>query len=406
MAKRIGILTGGGDVPGLNSVIKGVVYHGAAAGYETIGIRRGWEGLTFLNMDDPGSRALYINPLDRDEVRSIDRTGGTYLHTSRLHPQAIKTLPEFLAHKKFPSYERTRHGVTQTVFDLSSHVLKNLQALGIDYLVAIGGDGTLSYTAKLREMGVKIIAIPKTMDNDVQNTEYCIGFSTAITRAMDAINRQRSTLGSHERVGVFRVFGRDSGYTALYTAYVTSCRCAIPEHPFSKDKMIELLLGDKRNNPSNYSVVILSEAASWDGYEPQYIGPIEHRRRLSVGEVFANVFETETGQNTIVSDLTYDLRSGEADFLDKMVAATFAGMAVDCIAQDRSGVMTAIVDGRYALADLPDPKLGPRTIHIPTMYNTERYRPTYNHKLGLPIMLNRTQELPGRALIEKDPLQL
>jgi ATP-dependent phosphofructokinase / diphosphate-dependent phosphofructokinase len=389
MAKKIGILTGGGDVPGLNSVIKGVVYHGAAAGYETVGIRRGWEGLTFLNMNDPGSRSLYINPLDRDEVRSIDRTGGTYLHTSRLHPQSVKKLPEFLQGKTFPTLERTRNGLTQTVYDLSSHVLKNLHSLGIDYLVAIGGDGTLSYAARLRELGIPIIAIPKTMDNDVQNTEYCIGFSTAITRAMDAINRQRSTLGSHERVGVFRVFGRDSGYTALYTAYVTSCRCAIPEHRFDRDKMIELLLADKRNNPSNYSIVILSEAASWNGYESQFIGPPEHRRRLSVGEIFANVFETEAGENTIVSDLTYDLRSGEADFLDKMVASTFASMAVDCIVGNRAGVMMAIQNGCYAEADLPDPKAGPRVVDVATMYNTERYRPVYNNKLGLPIMLSR-----------------
>jgi 6-phosphofructokinase 1 len=338
---------------------------------------------------DPGSRALYIDPLNRDEVRSIDRTGGTYLHTSRLHPMAVKTLPSFLQGRTFPTRETDRHGQPALLYDVTSHVLKNLHSLGIDCLIAIGGDGTLSYAAHLNSIGFPVIAIPKTMDNDVRNTEYCIGFSTAVTRAMDAINRQRSTLGSHERIGVFRVFGRDSGYTALYTAYVTSCRCAIPEYRINSEKMMDLLLADKRNNPSNYAIVILSEAASWEGFEPQYIGPPEQRRRLSVGEVFASLIETQTGENTIVSDLTYDLRSGEADFLDKMVASTFAGMAVDCIMAGKAGVMTGIVDGAYALAEIPDPKLGPRKIDLATMYNTSRYRPIYNNKLGEPLLLSK-----------------
>ncbi|HBY60657.1 MAG TPA: 6-phosphofructokinase, partial [Solibacterales bacterium] len=203
MAKRIGILTGGGDVPGLNSVIKGVVYRGSECNLEVVGLRRGWEALTHLNLDDPASRARYVLPLTRENTRTIDRTGGTFLHSSRTNPSKMKKLPDFLTAESFPAKESTKDGVTSKVYDVSSHVLKNLEGLGIDYLIAIGGDDTLSYAAALDKLGMKVVAVPKTMDNDVRNTEYCIGFSTAISRAMDAINRQRTTVGSHERIGVF-----------------------------------------------------------------------------------------------------------------------------------------------------------------------------------------------------------
>ena len=229
-SKRIGILTGGGDVPGLNSVIKSVVYRSGEAGWEVIGIRRGWEGLTHVDLQDPASRSRYILPLNRENTRTIDRTGGTYLHSSRTNPSKMSKLPPTLERRTFPSRESTKKGVTSTVYDVTPAVLENLEALGIEYLVAIGGDDTLSYAAELDRRGVKVVAVPKTMDNDVRGTEYCIGFSTAITRAMDAIERQRTTVGSHERIGIFRVFGRDAGYTALYTAYVTSVRCCIPEY--------------------------------------------------------------------------------------------------------------------------------------------------------------------------------
>ena len=217
--KRVGILTGGGDVPGLNSVIKSVVYRGAEIGCEVIGIRRGWEGLTHVDLKDPASKSRYILPLNRENTRTIDRTGGTYLHSSRTNPTKMKKLPPVLEGQKFEPKQSTKKGVTSTVFDVTPAVLKNIETLGLDYLVAIGGDDTLSYAAELDRQGMKVMAVPKTMDNDVRNTEYCIGFSTAITRAMDAIERQRTTVGSHERIGIFRVFGRDAGYTALYTAY-------------------------------------------------------------------------------------------------------------------------------------------------------------------------------------------
>ena len=238
--KRIGILTGGGDVPGLNSVIKTVVYRGSDFGCEVIGIRRGWEGLTHVNLEDPASRLRYILPLNRENTRTIDRTGGTYLHSSRTNPSKMKKLPPVLEGGTFPEKESTKNGISSKTFDVTSAVRKNIDTLGLDYLVAIGGDDTLSYAAELDRQGMHVIAVPKTMDNDVQNTEYCIGFSTAVTRAMDAIERQRTTVGSHERIGLFRVFGRDAGYTALYTAYVTSVRCCIPEYKVNLQKLIEM----------------------------------------------------------------------------------------------------------------------------------------------------------------------
>jgi 6-phosphofructokinase len=392
--RRIGILTGGGDVPGLNSVIKGVVYRGEELGFQVVGIRRGWEGLTHLNLDDPGSRGRYTVELTREKTRTIDRTGGTMLHTSRTNPVKMKKLPPHLDPQSFPSKTVEKDGETVTTWDVTRQVTKNLAGLDLDSLIAIGGDDTLSYAAHLHaEAGFHIVAIPKTMDNDVRNTEYCIGFSTAITRAMDAVNRQRSTVGSHERIGIFRVFGRDAGYTALYTAYVTSTRCAIPEYEFDFEKMVDLVLTDKRKNVSNYSLVILSEGAVWKGYEVQYYGPPDpfgHRKKMSVAEAFDNEMKKNGClEETMVSDLTYDLRSGEADFVDKMVASTFGNMALDCIQENRSGLMASIVNGCYQLSPIPDPKLGPRRVDVETMYNTERYRPNYANKAGLPIFLTR-----------------
>ncbi len=392
MAKRIGILTGGGDVPGLNSVIKSVVYGGSDLGFQVTGIRKGWEGLANLNLADPESKATYVLPLDRVNTRTIDRTGGTFLHSSRTNPAKMKKVPSFLNAGDYPKSEFTKKGITSTVFDITRSVLQNLEKLGIEYLIAIGGDDTLSYAERLHKEGVKVIAIPKTMDNDVRNTEYCIGFSTAISRSTSAINRQRSTVGSHERIGVFRVFGRDAGYTSLYTAYVTDVRCGIPEYAFNLDRMIELLLSDKKKNPSNYSMLILSEGAAWEGYVVQEYGEPDafgHRKKMSVGEAFSEELKKKSKQETVISDLTYDLRGGEPDFVDKMVATTFGNMALDALAAGKSGFMTAIVEGRFALSEIPDPKLGPRKVDIEAMYCTERYRPKFTGKCGLPIFLTK-----------------
>ena len=386
--RRIGILTGGGDVPGLNSVIKSVVYRGWENGVGVVGIRKGFEGLTHLDLDDPASRARYVMDLNRENTLTIDRSGGTILHSSRVGPSKVRDLPAHLTGRAFPS-SQGKGGLTH---DLTAHVLENLERLGIDSLIAIGGDGTLKSAAQLERLGVKVMGIPKTMDNDVQGTEYCIGFSTAITRATDAIERQRTTVGSHERIGIFRVFGRDAGFTALYTAHVTSNRCVIPEYKVDVEKLIDLLVTEKRENPSNYAIVVLSEGATWHGYEVVEYGAADtygRRRKASVAEVLAEEFRLRTSEETIVSDLTYDLRSGEPDFLDKLVASTFGTLALDAVLAGKSGVMSALVEGTYQLVPLPDPKLGARKVDVPSMYNTDRYRPLYANKLGLPIFLNR-----------------
>src|SRR5258708_23854 len=241
----------------------------------------------------------------------MDGTGGTFLHARRTNPAKMKKVPDFVNAASFLASQVTKDGKTETVYDLTPQVLKNLEKLELEYLIAIGGDDTLSYAAKLDHAGFKVIAIPKTMDNDVRNTEYCIGFSTAITRATEAIGRQRPTVGSHERIGVFRIFGRDAGYTALYTAYVTSTRCCLPEYKFDLQKLIDLLLKDKRNNPSNYSLVVLSEGAEWQGYQVRETGEADaygHKKKANVGEDLSDEMTHRTGENTIVSDLTYAFR--------------------------------------------------------------------------------------------------
>src|SRR5208283_4309178 len=292
--------------------------------------------LTHLNLDDHESKSRYVLPLDRLVTRTIDRTGGTFLHSSRTNPAKMKAVPDHLKGQEFPSKESIgKDGKPVVTYDVTKAVLSNLSRLNVDYVVAIGGDDTLSYAARLDKEGVKVIAIPKTMDNDVRNTEYCIGFSTAITRAEGAINRQRTTVGSHERIGVFRVFGRDAGFTALYTAYVTNIRCAIPEHKVDLDKLISLLVDDKKRNPSNYSLVILSEGAEWEGHSVTSYGEADaygHQKKANVGEELAEEIKRRAKEETIVSDLTYDLRSGDPDFIDKLVAATFGNIAMDAIA--------------------------------------------------------------------------
>ncbi len=382
--RRVGILTGGGDVPGLNSVIKGVVYRATENDCEVIGIRRGWEGLTHVDLDDPVSTERYIFPLSRENTRTIDRFGGTILHSTRTNPSKMKVLPEVLKGGSFP--------LNGTTYDVSSQVLKNLEHLRLDDLIAIGGDDTLSYAARLDRLGVKVIAIPKTMDNDVQNTEYCIGFSTAITRATAAIGRQRTTVGSHERIGIFRIFGRDAGFTALYTAYVTSIRCCIPEFCVNLEKLIDLLLHEKHDTPSNYALLVISEGAEWEGYQTQEYGEPDafgHRKKMSVGEALAAEISKRTPEDSIVSDLTYDLRSGEPDFVDKMIANTYGNMALEAMLKGQSGMMAALVGGCYTMVPIPDPKLGPRQVDVATMYNTDRYRPSYANKNGMPIFLTR-----------------
>jgi len=383
--KRIGILTGGGDVPGLNSIIKSVVYRAAEMDWEVLGIRRGWKGLTHLRPGpDPDTDS--VRPLDRAATRAIDRTGGTILHTSRTNPARMPrdTLPELDPARLAALQIDADH------FDLTPVVLENIARLGLTHLVAIGGDDTLGYADRLSREGVALVAIPKTMDNDVQGTEYCVGFSTAVTRAKELINRQRTTLGSHERIGIFRIFGRNSGYSAWYAAYVTSSRCVIPEASFELDRLTSLLVDDRTANPSNYALVIASEGAIWSGGRVEELGEADaygHRRKADVGEALARELAERTGVETVHSDLTYDLRSGDPDALDQTVAITFANVAVDLISSGVTGRMVAVQGGKYAHAPLPDAALGPRHIDVATMYNTERLRPQYAERLGMPLML-------------------
>ena len=387
---RIGILTGGGDVPGLNAVIKSVVYQTTDMDYEVIGIRRGWEGLTHLKQG-PQLDSEYVLVLDRNNTRGIDRTGGTFLHTSRTNPPKMRRagLPKHLSPKKLESLR-----VSDEVYDLTPLVLENIEYLHLDCLIAVGGDDTLSFAKRLDSKGVRVIGIPKTMDNDVQGTEYCIGFSTAISRAKEAITRQRTTLGSHERIGIFRIFGRDAGFTALYTAYVTAGRCVIPEVEFDLDRLIEILLEDKRNNPSRYAFVIASEGAVWQGHSVEEYGEADaygHKKKVDIGHALGEEIRRRTGEEVMVSDLTYDLRSGDPDALDQIVAITFANVAVDLIRGEVYGRLTAVRDGKYTHVPLPDPKLGARTLDIPRMYNATRYRPHYAGRLGSPLLLSTVE---------------
>ena len=386
-AKRIGILTGGGDVPGLNSVIKAAVQHSEQRGIEMIGIRRGWQGLTHIHPVD-GIDPDYMLPLNRLNTRTVDRSGGTFLHSTRTQPSRMKTgeIPKWLRRKL-----GTMREVEPGVVDLTSVVLDNLRKLDIDHLIAIGGDDTLSYGRRLHDEGFPIVCIPKTMDNDVPNTEYCIGFSTAITRAVDNISRQRTTVGSHERVGIFRVFGRDAGFTSLYTAYVTGVHCCIPEHVFDLERLLSLLRQEKRANPSNYALVVLSEGATWEGHAVQQYGEPDaygHRKKMSIGEALSQEVKARLGEETMVSDLTYDLRGGPPDFIDRLVAITFASIAVECIADGGSGRMVAIQKGRFVDAEIPGTGSKSRTLNVETMYDTERYLPKYGQKADQPIFLN------------------
>lgn len=384
--KRIGVLTGGGDVPGLNSVLKSVTYRATELGMEVYGIRRGWEGLTHVQPGPEGDTE-YIRPLDRRNTRTIDRTGGTILHTTRTNPAHMPaaSLPPWL--------EATRAETMRLPdgrYDLTEVVLEHLGALGLDALVTIGGDDTLSFSRVLVDRGVHLVAIPKTMDNDVPGTEYCIGFSSAITRAKELIDRQRTTLGSHERIGVFRIFGRDAGFSALFAAYVTSARCVIPEVRYDLDSLAALLAEDHRLSPSRYAIVVTAEGAIWDGASLPDVGTADafgHRHKANVGEALATEIGQRTGIEALAIELTYDLRSGQPDALDQIVSTTFANVAMDLVAAGDFGRMVAIRDGKYAATDLPTPGQAARRIDIDLMYNVERCRPRYDGRMGLPMLL-------------------
>src|ERR1700687_3689038 len=384
---NIGILTGGGDVPGLNPVIKSVVYGASEMKKQVIGIRKGWEGLVQLGPSGEADEN-YICHLTRENTRTIDRTGGTILHTSRTNPRRVV---EAKLPKHISSDHRKKLPFDGKFYDLTSVVISNLDRLGIGCLIAIGGDDTLSFASVLAAQGVPLIAIPKTMDNDVQGTEYCIGFSTAITRAKELITRQRTTLGSHERIGIFRIFGRDAGFTSLYTAYVTSARCLIPEYPFDLDHVAKLLAEDKKHNPSKYALIVVSEGAVWRAGAVAEVGEADaygHRKKVDIGHALAEEIHRITGEETVSSDLTYDLRSGDPDSIDEIVAITFANIALDLMRSGITGRIVGVRNGCYAHVPMPASSLGARKIDVAQLYNTERYRPNYKSKLGAPLLFS------------------
>ena len=383
---RIGILTGGGDVPGLNPCIKTLVYSAIDEGHEPIGIRRGWAGLLYVNPDDPATEEEYVLPLDKGLVRTIDRTGGTFLHTSRTNPSRtqLEKAPNFLDEQRFPVDE---HGF----LDCTDHVLDVIEHLHLDMLVPIDGADTLGYATRIHREGFPVVSIPKTMDNDVFGTDYCIGFSTAVTRSVGFIHQLRSTVGSHERIGVIELFGRHSGETSLISAYLSGVdRAIISEVPFDIEKLAHLLMEDKRKNPSHYAMMTISEGASEIGEEVIQTGvadPYGHKKLGGIGAVTAKRLEQITGEKTTCQELAYLMRSGEPDALDIMVAVNYANTAMDLIHQKKFGRMVALKAGRYTDVDAASPILGVKKVDVRALYDVETYRPKVMHVHGKPMFL-------------------
>ena len=381
--RTIGILTGGGDVPGLNPCIREVVYRGVEEGLNVVGIRRGWAGLLEFNPDDPESKEKNIVELDRARVRTIDRSGGTHLHTSRTNPGKVKyeNVPEFLI-------EQAKE---DELNDFTPHVLNNLEHLGIDVLIPIGGDDTLSYGERLHEEGFPAVAIPKTMDNDVHGTDYCIGFSTAVTRSVNFIHSLRTSTGSHERIAVIELFGRYCGETSLIAAYLASVdRAIISEVPFDPEKLAGLIMEDKQANPSNYAMLTISEGARMVSGEVLLSGEADaygHRKLGGIGIQTGEVLKKLTGQNIINQQLSYLMRSGAPDSLDLMVAVNYANMAIDLVLKKVSGRMVSLTQGIYTDVPMSTITAGEKRVDVRELYDTEQYRPKVRHVMGKPMFL-------------------
>ena len=388
MNKRIGVLTGGGDVPGLNPAMKEVVLNALDAGYDVVGFRRGWGGLLWYDLNDPSKHDKLVVKLTRNDVRSIDRTGGTFLHTSRTNPQKVKPqdVPEFLAKSDLGKMIDEKG-----TMDYTEHVLKVLDHLGIDVLVTIGGDDTLSYSVRLSREGFPVVALPKTMDNDVFGTDYCIGFSTAVTRSVDLITQLRTSVGSHERIGVFELFGRNSGETSLISAYLAYVdRAIISEVPFEMDKLANFLVEDKRKNPSNYSIMTISEGARIIGGEIIESGPADaygHRKLGGIGEFVSENIKRITGQHIMYQKFAYVMRSGAPDSLDRMVAMSFGNLAMQLVQRDDYGKMVALQAGRYTTVPIEIVLTGKKQVDVEAYYDKENYKPKIKDFLGVPMFL-------------------
>jgi 6-phosphofructokinase 1 len=385
---RIGILTGGGDVPGLNPCIKAVVDRAVDEGHEVVGLRRGWGGLLHLNAEDPSTYEENYIRLDKNRVRTIDRTGGTFLHTSRTNPAKVKPkdIPNFLRDP-----EEVIDPADKSLRDFTPHVLKNLEFLGIDRLIPIGGDDTLSFGERLHSEGFPVVAIPKTMDNDVYGTDYCIGFGTAVTRSVQFIHQLRTSTGSHERIAVVELFGRNSGETSLISSYLASVdRAIISEVPFDVEKLASLVKRDKKSNPSNYAMVTISEGAHFLGGQVVEYGEADaygHKKLGGIGQLLGEALKKLTGEDIIYQQVSYLMRSGAPDALDLMVGVNYANLAVSLITSGVSGRMVALRDGTYTHIPMSTVTSGVKRVDVSELYDVNEYRPKVRHVLGKPMFL-------------------
>lgn len=386
----IAILTGGGDVPGLNPAIRAVTIRALREGYQVIGLRRGWAGITEVIRDPEADNSNNYMVLTEEIVNRAGRTGGTFLHTSRTRPSAMKksTIPEHL-----------KEIYKDEVNDLTPEVLKNLDYLGVDYLIPIGGDDTLSYAVRLYQEGVKIIAIPKTMDNDVPGTDYCIGFSTCVTRTIELTNRLRTIAGSHERIMVLEVFGRYAGFTALLPTMAGAAnRCVIPEWKFNIDRLTELLVYDRNRNPSKYSIVLVSEGAMFEGgemvFESQERDAFGHAKLGGIGDLVANSIKDRTAQynkgvtiNIINQKLGYLVRGGDPDAIDSIVPMAYGNLALDLILEGIHGRIVVLKNGRYDNLPIEVVTATKKVVDVERYYNTERLRPKYERFEMMPLFI-------------------
>jgi len=387
----IGILTGGGDVPGLNPAIRAVTIRALREGHQVIGLRRGWGGLVDIVPDKDADNSAYATVLTEEVVNKAGRTGGTFLHSSR-------TRPSHLPKAQVPMHLQSRYN--EDVNDVTDTILKNLDFLGIDYLVPIGGDDTLSYGAHLHQRGVPVVAIPKTMDNDVPGTDYCIGFSTCVTRTIELTHKLRTSAGSHERFLVIEVFGRYAGYTALLPTMAGAAdRCVIPEHTFDIEQLTELLVHDRDRNPSNYSVVLVSEGSQMTGddqmsFESEEADQFGHRKLGGIGDRVADAlkrlspkFNQGRRVNVVTQRLGYLVRSGDPDALDSIVPMAFGNLALDLIDAGTSGQLVSVHNGRYGNVPLDVIIGAKKVVDVDKYYDTERLRPKYKAFGNLPLFI-------------------
>ncbi|MDH7493050.1 MAG: ATP-dependent 6-phosphofructokinase [Candidatus Saccharicenans sp.] len=386
----IGILTGGGDVPGLNPAIRAVTIRAIKEGYRVIGIRRGWAGLVEMIRDKDAPNHEFFTELTEEVVNRAGRTGGTFLHTSRTRPSSIPDV-------NVPAHLRQKYN--QKVNDLTEEVLKNLEFLGINYLIPIGGDDTLSYAVQLHKIGVKIIAIPKTMDNDVPGTDYCIGFSTCVTRTISLTHSLRTTAGSHERFLVIEVFGRYAGYTALLPAMAGAAdRCVIPEYKFNLERLCELMSEDRSSNPSHYSVVLVSEGAAFEGedmiFESEETDMYGHKKLGGIGDRVSSMLKELSPKynhgrrvNVINQKLGYLVRCGDPDAIDSLVPMAYGNLALDLALENRSGSMVCLRNGEYDHIPLDVVTSYKKRIDVDKYYDRDRLRPLYKNFYKKPFLI-------------------